>query len=232
VPGKWRFFAANWEARPVGQVDTAAMVMSIGDVDNDGFDDVVVRSTLGQIVQWFRRPNSLTIEPEFPPNDPVPDRRNFPWPVFTLTELEQQEPEAVSLGDITGDGQNELMVAFEGGVFWYDATVGDSVYDPWFANAIIQDNPADTTDPNATSSGPAADPTSPGGTGVGVTKVDGSTHVNTLLVVDLDGDGKNDIVGTLDRRSGSGLSDDRLVWYRNIRTEEEPAGRRVAGSRQ
>jgi hypothetical protein len=230
VPGKWRFFAANWEARPVGQVDTAAMVMAIGDVDTDGFLDVVVRSTLGQIVQWFRRPNSLTIPPEFPPNDPVPDRRNFPWPVFTLTELDQQEPEAVSLGDITGDGQNELMVAFEGGVFWYDATVGDSVYDPWFANPIIQDNPPDTTDPNATSSGPAADPTTPGGTGVGVTQVDASTHVNTLLVVDLDGDGKNDIVGTLDRRSGSGLSDDRLVWYRNIRTEEAPAGRRVSAT--
>ena len=43
----------------------------------------------------------------------------------------------------------ELVLAVEGGVFWYDATVGDSTYDPWFSNTIIQDNPADTTDPNA-----------------------------------------------------------------------------------
>ena len=63
-------------------------------------------------------------------------------------------------------------------------------------------------------------PMSPGGAGVGVTAVDSSTHVNSLLVVDLDGDGKDDIIGTLDRRSGSGLSDDRLVWYRNTKDNE------------
>ena len=56
---------------------------------------------------------------------------------------------------------------------------------------------------------------------MGVEAVDTSTHINTLLVVDLDNDGKNDIVGTLDRRTGAGLSDDRLVWYRNTRTEVE-----------
>jgi hypothetical protein len=217
IPGKWRFFASNWELRPVGQVDTAANVLTTGDVDTDGFDDVVVRSTIGQIVQWFRRPSSLTLPPEFPPNDPLPDRFNFPWPVFTLTEFSGQEPEAISLGDVTGDGQVELMVAVGGGVFWYDATAGQSVYDPWFSNTIIQDNPPDSTDPNAAP--PPTDPV-PGGTGVGVNAVDSSTHINALLVVDLDGDGKNDIIGTLDRRSGSGLSDDRLVWYRNTKTDE------------
>ncbi len=223
IPGKWRFYDLNWEFRPIGQVDTAANVLSIGDVDSDGFLDIVVRSTIGQIVQWFRRPNSLTLPPEFPPNDPVPDRFNFPWPVFTLTEFTEQEPEGIAVGDVTGDGQVELVIAVEGGVFWYDATVGVSVYDPWFANTIIQDNPPDSTDPTATDSDTQSggdEVTTPGGTGVGVGAVDDSTHVNALLVVDLDGDGRNDIIGTLDRRSGSGLSDDRLVWYRNIRTDE------------
>jgi len=201
--------------RPVGQIDTAADILDVSDVDSDGFMDVVVRSTNGKIVQWFRRPNSLALSPEFPPNDPLPDRLNFPWQVYTLTEFSDQEPEAIALGDVTGDGQVELMVAVGGGVFWYDATVGESVYDPWFSNAIIQDNPPDTTDPNA-----APPSTTPGGTGVGVNAVDASTHINSLLVVDLDGDGKNDIIGTLDRRSGSGLSDDRLVWYRNTKTDE------------
>ena len=213
TPTDWRFITDSWQIRPVGQIDTAADILSIGDVDHDGFNDVVVRSTEGQVVQWFRRPNVLTVPPEFPPNDPLPDRFNFPWPVFTLTEFSEQEPEAISLGDVTGDGQIELMVAVEGGVFWYDATVGQSVYDPWFSNTIIQDGPTETTDPNAA-------PSTPGGTGVGVTAVDASTHINALLVVDLDGDGKNDIIGTLDRRSGSGLSDDRLVWYRNTKTDE------------
>ncbi len=208
----WRFTASGWQNRPVGQVDTNSDVLVIGDIDLDGFDDVVVRSTPGEIIQWFRKPNSLVIEPEFPPNDPIPDRTDFPWPVFTLTEFTGQEPEAVAIGDLTGDGFNEVIVAVEGGVFWFDSTVGLSVFDPWFPTTIIQDTPADSTDATqASGSAP--------GSGVGIAGTDASTVINSLLIVDLDGDGKNDIVGTLDRRTNAGLSDDRLVWYRNTRQD-------------
>ncbi len=234
----WRLFATGWEddVRPIGQIDTASDVLALGDMDGDGFDDVIVRSTDGQLVQWFRRPNQLSIEPEFPPNDAVPSRFNFPWPVFTVTEFAEQEAEGIAVGDITGDGQVDLMVAAEGAVLWYDGTVGTSLYDPWSPNTIIQDNPTDTTDATTTtgtatagSTGAASGATtSPGGTGVGVTAVDVSTHINALLVVDLDGDGKNDIIATLDRRSGSGLSDDRIVWYRNTKTDDAaPVGRPI-----
>ena len=95
--------ATEWERRPVGALDTGADVMAIGDIDLDGSDDILIRSTDGQIVQWFRQPNALVVAPEFPPNDPVPSRFNFPWPVFTLTEFEEQEPEAIAIGDLTGD---------------------------------------------------------------------------------------------------------------------------------
>ncbi len=214
--GGWWYWPTGWESRgrPVGQVDTGADVMSLGDIDGDGFSDVVVRSSFGQVVQWFRRPNPLVVdEPQFPPSDPVPDRFSFPWSVYTLTEFDGQEPEGIAVGDVTGDGQVELAIAAAGAVFWYDGSIGESVYDPWAPNTIIQDAPSDTTD--ATTAGP-----SPPGGGVGVTEVDVSTHVNSLLIVDLDGDGRNDIIGTLDRRSGAGLSDDRLVWYRNTRNED------------
>jgi hypothetical protein len=99
-------------------------------------------------------------------------------------------------------------------VFWYDGTINETVFDPWVSNTIIQDRPTD--EPDGTTIGG----TTPGA-GVGVDEVDTSTHINELLVVDLDGDGRMDIVGTLDRRSGSGLSDDRLVWYRNTREEND-----------
>lgn len=208
----WRFYPFHWQNRPIGQVDTHANVMAIGDVDGDSFEDIVVRSTNGKIVQWFRRPNPLTVEPEFPPDDPVPDRFDFPWPVFTITEFLDREPEGIAVGDVTGDGQLELLVAVNGGVYWYDATAGTSVYDPWFGFTIIQDAPAD-------SGGTAGAGGQQGGVGVGVGATDATTFINSLLVVDLDGDGKNDVIGTLDRRSGSGLSDDRLVWYRNVKTD-------------
>ena len=232
----WRFISTSWQPRPIGQVDTGADVIALGDIDGDGFDDVLVRSTEGQIVQWFRRPNPLVVQPEFPPNDAVPDRFNFPWPVFTLTEFTGQEPEAIAIGDLNGDGQMEIIAAAEGAVFWYDGTLGNSVYDPWAPNTIIQDSPPADTDGTtapavALEAGDTPGLQPPPGSGVGVATVDTSTHVNTLLVVDLDADGRNDIIGTLDRRVGSGLSDDRLVWYRNVRTLPEapspkPADRR------
>jgi len=212
TPTAWRFFANSWQLRPVGQVDTAADILDVGDVDSDGFRDVVVRSTDGGIIQWFRHPNDvLPYSPEFPPGGPLPDRTDFPWQVYTLTEFIDEEPQAIALGDVTGDGQVELLAAVGGGVFWFDSTQGTSLYNPWAYNTII---PVSTQPDSG-----ADEPTTPGGTGVGVTQVDESTYVNSLLVVDVDADGKNDVLGTLDRRSGSGLSDDRLVWYRNTRGE-------------
>lgn len=212
-PTDWHFVSNTWEGRPVGQLDTGADILAVGDADSDGFQDVVVRSTNGNVIQWFRRPNTLTLPPEFPPGGPLPDREDFPWTVYTITEFTEQELQAIAVGDVTGDGQAELIAAVAGGVLWFDATVGSTVYDPWFGNTIIQDSP----DADA---GPDSEVDVPGGSGVGVTEVDTSTYINSLLVVDLDGDGKNDVVGTLDRRSGSGLSDDRLVWYRNVRTDD------------
>ena len=45
--------------------------------------------------------------------------------------------------------------------------------------------------------------------------MDDGTIINDLTIVDLDGDGFGDILGTLDRRVASGLADDALIWFRN-----------------
>lgn len=192
--------ADGWRERVIGNIFTGADKLTIGDVDGDGFQDVIVRSTGGEVVQWFRRPTEVPIEPIFPPPDPTPDRDNFTWPVFTLAQFIDQEPEAVGIGDLTGDGQVEVVIAAEGSVLWYDGTSEATVFDEWVANTVIREDPEEV------------DPT---------TEEDTSTIVNTLHVVDLDGDGRNDIIGTLDRRKGSGLNEDRLVWYRNVRTVSE-----------
>ncbi|MBI1827411.1 MAG: VCBS repeat-containing protein [Planctomycetes bacterium] len=226
TPTSWHLLVNRWEVRPIGQIDTDADVLALADIDSDGFTDIAVRSTNGKLVQWFRRPNQLVVAPEFPPGGPTPNRFDFPWDVFTLTEFTDQEPEAIAFGDVTGDGQPELLVAVNGGVYWYDGTLNKTtIYDPWVGTTIIQDNPPPTTNGGTSSSGSSSsdsnsssDGTLQGGTGVGVNATDVSTVINRLLAVDLDGDGKIDVIGTLDRRSGSGLSDDRIVWYRNTKT--------------
>ncbi|MCH7813679.1 MAG: VCBS repeat-containing protein [Planctomycetes bacterium] len=191
--------AANWEYRPIGHVDTEAEVLAIGDIDLDGFDDIMVRSSEGRVVQWFRHPGAADLEPIFPPSDPLPDRFNFPWQVYTMAEFDFRHPYGIAIGDLTGDGFNETVIAAGGVVYWYDASLVDSPYDPWGESFVIDDTKANrATD----------DPDDPDFLDVG-------TIIYGLTVVDIDGDGFGDVVGTLDRRTFSGLTDDTLIWFRN-----------------
>ncbi len=196
------FFA--WEERPIGQVHTQADTLAVGDVDGDGFEDILVRSTNGSVVQWFRRPTEDVVQPIFPPSDPVPDRFNFPWQVYTMFEFNSAEPVATAIGDLTGNGRVEAVIGTGSGVSWYAPPVvtqsdGEKViqpFDPWTANVIVRDDSGSTGDGDALA------------------------IVNDVLIVDLDGDGQVDFVATLDRQAQSGLSDDALIWYRNVISEE------------
>jgi hypothetical protein len=192
-------WAGNWQTRPVGQVDTEADVIAIADIDLDGFDDVLVRSGAGKAVQWFRNPGAADLEPIFPPPDAVPDRFNFPWQVYSVVEYGFRIPAGITAGDLTGDGTNEVVAAAGGVVYWYDASTGGNPYDDWEENFVIDDTKAKgvTDDPN--------DPDFE----------DNGTIINCLTVVDIDQDGFGDVIGTLDRRTLSGLTEDTLVWFRN-----------------
>jgi len=78
------------------------------------------------------------------------------------------------------------------------------VYDQWSSTLILDDSSsgtAATTDPN-----------------VSPNDVSGETVINSILVVDLDGDGANDLVVTLDRNGLSGITNDALVWLQNTQT--------------
>ena len=187
----------QWQVGTIGQIDTGADIIEMGDIDGDGIADVVMRSTFGGLVQWFKGPQGPTTAPV----------RSIPWQVYTLAEFTQRTPQALALGDITGDGRIEVIVSAEGGLAWFDSQAAPSTYDQWTENLIIDDEPSDgssgspsTTDPN-----------------VSPQDVGGGTMINCILVVDLDGDGANDLVVTLDRSGLSGLTNDALVWFRNTR---------------
>lgn len=195
----------EWHTGTVGQVDPyigyesdlgGADMIRLGDINRDGLVDVVVRSTGGRVIQWFKnRPEGITTAP----------LRNIPWQVYTIAEFTARAPEAIALGDLNFDGQLELVVGAHGGLAWFDSQQAPSIYDQWIEELIIDDVPVDensdvpaTTDPNVEPS-----------------EIAGTTLMNSITIADLDGDGANDIIVTLDRSGLSGLSNDALVWFRN-----------------
>lgn len=205
IPDDVHLSDGMWQVGTVGQIDPrngfedlgGADVVRLGDIDGDGILDVVVRSTGGRVIQWLKGPAAPTTAP----------LRHIAWRVYTLAEFLDRTPEAIALGDVSGDGRLDLVVAAVGGIAWFESQRAPSVNNQWIENIIIDD-----LAPGRPSSAPATtDPSvSPG-------DISGSTFINTLLVVDLDDDGRLDIIATFDRSGLSGLSNDALVWLRNTR---------------
>lgn len=192
-------------AAPVGHVFTQAQALDIGDIDGDGSVDVMVRSREGRIVQWFKKPES-----------PSQTFLRSPWQVFTVAEFSTRQPGGIALGDLTGDGRLEAAISAQGAVAWFQSRATDTnpngVFDFWRENLIIDDSPeVDNVDPQDLIN-VITDPNAAAEAATG-------TFVNTLFIADMDGDGKNDIVATLDRSSLSGLSSDALVLFLNIRQD-------------
>ncbi len=192
IPDDQHISDGLWQVGVVGQIATMADTVITGDVDRDGSLDVIVRSTIGNVVVWFKGPGFEATSAPLP---------NIPWRAYTLAEFKERTPQAMAFGDVNRDGLPELVASAGGGVLWLDARGAATVYDQWTERLIIDDEPGAgpaTTDPSVL----------PG-------EVAGGTSINTVLIVDLDGDGANDILATFDRSGLSGLSNDALVWFRN-----------------
>jgi len=196
----------EWQTGVVGQVSPkadfedlgGADIIRVSDVDGDGLLDVVVRSSGGRVIQWLKGPGIQATTAPLP---------NIPWRVYTLAEFTERTPEGLAVGDLNLDGQPEVIAAASGGLLFFDSQSAPSVFEQWTEQLIVDDiapgqpgeSPA-TTDPNVASA-----------------EIAGTTFINSILVVDLDGDGANDLVATFDRSGLSGLSNDALVWFRNTR---------------
>ena len=124
---------------------------------------------------------------------PQPDR------LYTIIELTGREPRGIGVGDINFDGQLEILIAAEGSVFWLDSSTADTVFDEWSPNLIVDDAQLDSS----------------------LFAPEGPAFINDLLVLDIDCDGTNDVIATVDRRALSGLSTDVVVWFRNILLPED-----------
>ncbi len=191
VPDVFHLSDATWQTGTIGHLATGADIFDIGDIDGDDVLDVVVRSTTGKVITWFKGPLNPTTEPI----------RNIPWQAFTIAEFTERTPEAITLADMDGDGQLEVVASAGGAILWLDPFPLGTVYQHWQENLIIDDQfgtPA-LTDPNVDPSETAT----------------ADTIINQLKVVDLDGDGRLDVIATLDRRTQSGITNDAIIWFRN-----------------
>jgi hypothetical protein len=188
----------EWQSGTVAQIATGADIVRMADIDQDGILDVTVRSANGGLIQWLKGPQGPTTSP----------LRSIPWQVYTLAEFLERVPESLAVGDVNFDGRVEVFGSAEGALIMLDSQPTASVYDQWIEEMIVDELPPGvgpvpapaTTDPN-----------------VEPQEVAGSTMINSILIVDVDGDGANDIVATFDRSGLSGLTNDALAWFRNIK---------------
>ncbi len=195
VPDDVHISDIGWQVGTVSQIASGADIVRLGDIDADGILDVVVRSTRGGLIQWLRGPAGPTTAP----------LRAIPWQVYTMAEFTGRTPEAMAIGDLNSDGHLDLIVSATGGLGWFDSQGAASVFDQWVESLIVDDRGPGQPEDNSVATDPNAEPAA--GTG--------ATVINSIIVVDLDGDGANDAVATFDRFGLSGLTNDALVWLRN-----------------
>jgi hypothetical protein len=196
IPDDYHISNGQWQVGTVAQISTDADIIRLADIDGDGITDVVVRSSQGSVVQWLKGPANPTSQP----------LRSIPWQVYTLAEFKERPPLAIAVGDLSDNGRMDLAASAGGGLAWFNSGAAPTVYDQWKEVLIIDDEtPGQSSQPTST------DPS------VNEPQLTEGSAINSLLIIDLDGDGRNDILATLDRGGLSGLSTDALVWFRNTR---------------
>ena len=152
-------------AHPIGESDTGIDFIEIGDLDGDGWLDVLAVTQGDNLLKWFRRPAD-------------PAAQDFPWEVFNMVQYSSLTPTAVDIADVDLNGWEDVVAVAAGRIRWF-TPLGQSPYDPW-SEVYVAD---DTT-----------------------------SEVNSVHAVDIDGDGRMDIIATLDR---PGVDEDALVWFHN-----------------
>ncbi|MHC5111627.1 MAG: FG-GAP repeat domain-containing protein [Planctomycetota bacterium] len=197
-PDDFHFSDGEWHVGSVAQIATGADVIELGDIDRDGNIDVVMRSSEGRLIQWLQNSGEPTSAPV----------RNIPWRVYTVAEFTDRVPEAIALVDLNFDGQLEIVATAEGGLVWFDSRGANTVFDQWTENLIVDDSPAEASTDVPATTDPSVEPEE---------MPDNTTFMNTIFPIDLDGDGSNDLIVPLDRKGLSGLTNDALVWFRNLR---------------
>ena len=106
-------------------------------------------------------------------------------------------PTAMEIADLNVDGQLDIVAAAGGHIRWF-TPLGDSPFESWSEQFVVSDSMIGDASATVGSS-----PFFP---------------INSVHAVDIDDDGRLDIVATFDRE---GTDNDVIVWFQNTEIESE-----------
>jgi hypothetical protein len=128
-----------WTWSQVGQQDGGANAIATGDLNGDGYPDVVAVDTAQTLVQWFRNPGAAALSPAV---------RSVPWYVYNVGmpsevlvdgEAQSVSLDQVQLVDVDRNGTLECFLSGSG--IAYEYTRGENVFSPWNGRALFKTNP-------------------------------------------------------------------------------------------
>jgi hypothetical protein len=170
---------ARWRGHPIDPHSRSGHGFELGDLDGDGDLDLANASSdfdtpeAEENVVWYRNPGA----------GPALDQ---PWPVHELLRSDEwYAKEQVAIGDLDGDGRNDLLAHAPERIYWFRnlGPAGPLAPGPSFETLVIEKHEA------------------------------ARWRARPLELADLDGDGRLDVVGALIHHDGALARDKAAVFW-------------------